>query len=111
MAQHRPPAWDSCGDCPLRESRQVRLPLNQTAGIYKDEPSHSLEVIKVLSEKLRDYYIFSDEAGNICAGPQKHLEEGDYNGITDGDFFACALTTHMQEICHDEHLWVRWSAI
>jgi len=64
-------------------------------------PAIHPEVIKFFSEKLRAYYIFSDEAEKMCAGLQKHPEEGDYNDITDGNFFAYVLTTHMQEICHD----------
>ena len=66
------------------------------------------EVIRSLSEKLRAYYIFPDVAEKICNGLQKHLDDGDYNGIDEGEFFAYALTTHMQEVCHDEHLWVKW---
>jgi len=67
-----------------------------------------IEVIRCLSEKLRTYYIFPDVAENICVGLQKHLENGDYTDIADDEFFAYALTIHMQEICHDEHLWVKW---
>jgi hypothetical protein len=67
-----------------------------------------IEVIRCLSEKLRAYYIFQDVAKKICACLQKHFDDGDYNDIAEGEFFAYALTTHMQEICQDEHLWVKW---
>ncbi len=66
-----------------------------------------IEVIRSLSEKLRAYYIFPETAEIICAGIQKHLDDGDYAGM-DEQFFAYALTIHMQEICHDEHLWIKW---
>ena len=72
-----------------------------------DTENH-IKVIRLLSEKLRAYYIFPDVAEKICAGLQKHLDSGDYDDITEGEFFAYALTTHMQEICQDEHLWVKW---
>jgi len=72
------------------------------------ETAIQIEVIRCLSEKLRTYYIFPDVAENICVGLQKHLENGDYTDIADDEFFAYALTIHMQEICHDEHLWVKW---
>ncbi len=72
-----------------------------------DTENH-IKVIRLLSEKLRAYYIFPDVAEKICAGLQKHLDSGDYNDIAEGEFFAYALTTHMQEICQDEHLWVKW---
>jgi len=66
------------------------------------------KVIRLLSEELRTYYVFPDMAEKLCAGLQKHLDDGDYDDITEDEFFAYALTTHMQEICHDEHLWVKW---
>lgn len=66
------------------------------------------EVIRSLSEKLRAYYIFPDVAEKICNDLQKHLDDGDYNGMDEGEFFAYALTAHMQEVCHDEHVWVKW---
>ena len=72
-----------------------------------DTENH-IEVIRLLSAKLKAYYIFPDVAEKICVGLQKHLEDGDYHDITEDEFFAYALTTHMQEICHDEHLWVKW---
>lgn len=59
------------------------------------------EVIRSLSEKLRAYYIFPDVAEKICNGLQKHLDDGDYNGMDEGEFFAYTLTAHMQEVCHD----------
>jgi len=72
------------------------------------DTENRIKVIQLLSEKLRAYYIFPDVAEKICAGLQKHLDSGDYDDITEGEFFAYALTTHMQEICQDEHLWVKW---
>ncbi len=67
-----------------------------------------VEIIESLSEKLRACYIFPDIAEQICVRLKKHLEDGEYADITEGEFFAFALTMHMQEACHDEHLWVRW---
>jgi len=70
-----------------------------------------IKIIQSLVEKLRANYVFPDIAEQICARLQKHLNDGDYIEITEGEFFAYALTTHMQEINHDEHLWVRWHPI
>jgi ribosomal protein L40E len=72
-----------------------------------DSATHA-QIIQCLAEKLRAYYIFPDVAGKICACLEKHLADGDYADITEGDFFALALTIHLQEVNHDEHLWVRW---
>jgi C-terminal processing protease CtpA/Prc len=65
-------------------------------------------IIQALSEKLADNYVYPDVAAKIVEGLIKHLENGDYEEITDGEFFAYTLTQHLQEINHDEHLWVRW---
>lgn len=67
-----------------------------------------IKIVHLLSEKLRAYYIFPEVAEEICLSLQKHLENGDYADFTEDEFFAYALTTHMQEVCQDEHLWVRW---
>jgi C-terminal processing protease CtpA/Prc len=78
------------------------------------DPTTQVEIITSLSEKLRAYYINPDIAEQLCACLHQHLEAGDYTGITEGEFFAYALTTHMQEVNAegyfrpDEHLWVRW---
>jgi C-terminal processing protease CtpA/Prc len=72
------------------------------------ETAIQIEVLRCLSEKLRTFYIFPDVAEKICACLQNHFDDGDYNDITEEEFFAYALTTHMQEICQDEHLWVKW---
>ena len=65
-------------------------------------------LIQNLSEKLRANYIFPEVAEQICACLQKHLGEGDYADISEAEFLALALTLHLQEVNHDEHLWVRW---
>ncbi len=72
------------------------------------EPPLQKEIIQGLSDKLKACYIFPDIAEQICARLQKHLEDGEYAELTEGEFFAFTLTMHMQEVNHDEHLWVRW---
>lgn len=66
------------------------------------------EIVQNLSGKLKAYYVFPDIAEQICTCLQKHLEEGEYTDIAEGELFALALTIHMQEINHDKHLLVRW---
>jgi hypothetical protein len=65
-------------------------------------------IIQSLSEKLRTHYVFPDVAEEICFRLQKHLEDGEYDDITDGEFLALALTTHMQAVNQDKHLGVKW---
>lgn len=71
-------------------------------------PNITDEVIHNLLEKLRAYYVFPQIAEEICLNLQKHLESGIYQDITEGEFLAFALTTHIQEVNQDKHLWVRW---
>ena len=66
------------------------------------------EIVQGLSEQLIAYYIYPDIAEKICENLEAHLQAGDYSDFSENEFFAYALTTHMQEICHDEHLWVKW---
>ena len=66
------------------------------------------EIIAALSEKLRAAYVFPDVAEELCAFLLQHLEDGTYDDIHEGEFFAFALTTHLQEVSQDKHLWVRW---
>lgn len=68
------------------------------------------EIIQTLIEKLRSLYVFPYIAGQICLAMEKHLEEGEYQDLSEGDLFALALTMHLQEASRDEHLWVRFHA-
>jgi hypothetical protein len=66
------------------------------------------EIIDVLSEKLKACYVYSDIAVQIVDRLKKSFDDGEYSDITDGELFALALTLQIQEVNHDEHLWVRW---
>lgn len=66
------------------------------------------EIIQKLSETLKAVYIYPELAAEIEQRLKQHIGAGDYNGVDEGDFFAYALTTHLQEVSHDEHLWVKW---
>jgi hypothetical protein len=68
------------------------------------------ELIVTLCTRLRANYIFPELAEQICANLEKHHQAGEYAGIDEGEFLALALTLHLQEVNHDEHLWVRWHA-
>ena len=66
------------------------------------------QLVQLLCVKLRASYIYPPVADQVCDRLQQHLDDGDYEGITEGEFLAYALTHHMQEVSDDEHLWVRW---
>jgi hypothetical protein len=76
--------------------------------LHQIDSTTQAEVIQSLSEKLIAYYVFPDIAEQIGEKLAVYLESEAYADITEGEFFAYALTTHMQEVNQDEHLWVRW---
>jgi ribosomal protein L40E len=65
-------------------------------------------IIRRLAEKITAHYILPEEAKDICACLHGHLQAGDYEECSEAEVFALALTLHLQEVNHDEHLWVRW---
>jgi hypothetical protein len=67
-----------------------------------------VEIIQSLLKKISDCYVFPEDAGRINDYLNQRLAEGAYADISDGSLFALALTIDLQEISHDEHLWVRW---
>jgi hypothetical protein len=66
------------------------------------------EIVQSLVENLRTYYVFPGLAEEICAHLLTRLEEGGYDGLDEGEYLALALTTDMQQVSGDLHLWVRW---
>lgn len=75
------------------------------------DPTANTEIVSKLIKQLKDNYVFPDLADKICLRLEKGLANGEYNGITEGEFLAYTLTTHMQEMGNDEHLWVRWHPV
>lgn len=67
-------------------------------------------ILTALCEKIRANYIFPEIAELICDNLKTHHAAGDYAEIHEAELLALALTIHLQEINHDEHLWVRWHA-
>jgi len=80
--------------------------METNAGII--DAAAQARLVSDLSAKIRAYYLFPDVAEEICARLQKHHDDGDYAGIEEGELLALALTVHLQEANHDEHLWVQW---
>jgi C-terminal processing protease CtpA/Prc len=78
-------------------------------GIVIDRTTRA-EVIDQLIVKLRSYYIFPEIAEQICVHLEKSHQDGEYDDLIDGNLFALGLTIQLQEINHDEHLWVKWHA-
>lgn len=84
----------------------ISMQENQTA---IDATTHN-EIVIRLCDQLMANYIYPELAEKICIRLKEALQLGEYREYTDGKIYALALTLHMQEICQDEHLWVRWHA-
>jgi Peptidase family S41/N-terminal domain of Peptidase_S41 in eukaryotic IRBP len=106
MFQVGSPAWQACWGKNDTEASKVSM---DTDPAIIDTASQ-IQIIDHLSAKLRACYIFPDVADQICIRLQRYLQCGEYKDLTDGNLFALALTLHLQEVSHDEHLWVRWHA-
>jgi hypothetical protein len=69
-----------------------------------------VDIINRLATRLKSCYVFPKVAEQICAHLQVCLHDGAYKDLNDGNLFALALTINLQDVNHDEHLWVRWHA-
>lgn len=72
------------------------------------DPAVQAEIVGKLCELLKANYVFPEIAEQICQSLQKHLADGDYAAHAEGEYFALALTEHIQAVNHDKHLNVWW---
>ena len=87
-------------NCDMESAAPDRFPI---------DPSTQTAIVRQLCEKLRAGYVFPEVAEEICSRLEKRLADGEYRDLAEGEFFALALTEHLQEVNHDRHLWVRWT--
>jgi retinol-binding protein 3 len=66
-------------------------------------------IVEAAAAKLNEYYVYAEIAKKMANALNKHLKNGDYNEITEGDVFAARLTTDLQDVSHDKHLRVAYS--
>ncbi|HVA88225.1 MAG TPA: S41 family peptidase [Chloroflexota bacterium] len=79
------------------------------AGITIDAPRRAA-VIDALLSKLRAHYVFPEVAERMEEAVRGGVRNGDYDGITTGSALRERLTAHLQEVSHDRHLRVFFSA-
>ena len=60
--------------------------------------------------KLKEYYIFPEQAKKMADALLAHEQTGDYDALKNGHAFAELLTRHMRDVSHDRHLALRYSA-
>lgn len=66
------------------------------------------KTIDAISERLTDYYVYSDVAAKMVEAVRIHQKAGDYNSIVDGNEFAEALTRDLRAVSQDRHLSVSY---
>jgi hypothetical protein len=68
------------------------------------------EVIEALLGKLRERYVYPDIATAMDEAIRRRAAGGEYDTFTEGQPFCDALTAHLQEVSHDKHLKLFYSA-
>ncbi len=68
------------------------------------------EVVVGLLRHLRAYHVYPDVAEEIVRAIGRHMDDGDYETITDAAVLCDLLTVHVQESGYDKHLLVRYNA-
>jgi C-terminal processing protease CtpA/Prc len=61
-------------------------------------------VVESLAVKVRDHYVFPEQATKVARDLKRRLTRKEYDSITSAKEFADSLTAHMQAITHDLHL-------
>jgi len=92
------------------EAYPKELTLSMNDNHFTIENTAQGEVISQLIQKIRSNYVSPEMAEKICIHIDQTWKNGEYRELTDGDLFALGLTIQLQEVSHDEHLWVRYHA-
>ncbi len=77
---------------------------------FKIDAAARAQVIDGAISKLDEFYVFPETAKKMEDAVRARQKKGDYDSITDGDDFAKMLTDNFQEVSHDKHLRVDFSA-
>jgi C-terminal processing protease CtpA/Prc len=66
--------------------------------------------IDILVGQLTKYYIFPDVAEQVCQVLRRRLAGGAYRGLADEETLADVVSTDMQSVNGDKHLFLQYSA-
>jgi retinol-binding protein 3 len=67
-------------------------------------------VIEDALKKLNDYYVFPETAKKMEEAVRDRIARKEYDQITSAKTLATKLESHLQEVSHDKHLRVMYSA-
>jgi hypothetical protein len=62
------------------------------------------ELVASIIANLNESYVFPDVARKMASGLRSRHDNGEYDGILDGDLLAATLAEELQEACNDKHL-------
>jgi hypothetical protein len=68
------------------------------------------EVIDSLSKELVAHYVYLDKAQAMAIAIQQKQQHGEYDAIVDGSQFAARLADDLNDVVHDKHLQIMYSA-
>ena len=91
---------------PLPSSAQGGPPAAADAGI---DAAQRKAVIDALTRQLDANYLYPDQAKKIDEALHRHDRHGDDDGAIHAQQFADLLTTQMQQVVPDKHLYVMFS--
>jgi retinol-binding protein 3 len=77
---------------------------------FKIDAATRARVIDAAIANLNESYVFPETAKKMEDAVRARQKKGEYDSITDGDDFAKELTENFQEVSHDKHLRVNFSA-
>lgn len=84
----------------ISQEQGVSFSLNQTA---------TNVLIDSLSNQIKKYYVFKEEANKISDYLKKRCKEGLYYNINDPHILAGVLTKEVSSVFHDEHFHVEYN--
>lgn len=68
-----------------------------------------LQVIEKVLKQLNDFYVFPEVAKEMEKSVRERMRKKEYDQITDGAELAKKLTSDLQAVSRDKHLWVGYS--
>jgi hypothetical protein len=77
---------------------------------FKIDAATRARVIDGAIANLNESYVFPETAKKMEDAVRARQKKGEYDSISDGDDFAKKLTENFQEVSHDKHLHVNFSA-
>ena len=86
------------------------VPAGARVADFKIDAAARASAIEGAIAKLDESYVFPDVAKKMADAVRGRLKRGEYDDVTNGIAFAAKLTEHLQDVSHDKHLRVNFSA-